>query len=92
MPPVTEQFNPLQELKKVKEIRAIHRRKQYRKSRLERYRLELVLMRRAGGSCQDLSTWLRLKHRLKINRSTIDRYLSGLPEIAATPTSSPEQA
>ena len=88
----TEQFDPLQELKKVMEIRAIQRRKQYRKSRLERYRSELVAMRRTGASCQDLSIWLQKKHRMKIHRSSIARYLSSLPEMIDKPaTSSSEQ-
>jgi hypothetical protein len=58
----------------------MQRRKQYRKSKLERYRAELIAMRRAGASCQDLAIWLKIKHRMKINRSSIDRYLSALPE------------
>ena len=84
----TEQFDPLQELNKVKEVRAILRRKQYRKSKLQRYRYELVAMRRTGASFQDLSTWLQTKHRMKIHRSSIARYLSGLPEMIDTPATS----
>ena len=87
----SETFNPLDELSEIKALRALQRRKQYRKSKLERYRAELVAMRRAGASCQDLATWLKVKHRMKIHRSSVDRYLATLPELAAIlPTPEPE--
>jgi hypothetical protein len=89
-------FNPQDELSEVKTLRALQRRKQYQKSKLERYRAELVAMRQAGASCADLATWLKTKHRMKIHRSSIDRYLSTLPELAAKsetpPPPAPEQA
>jgi hypothetical protein len=74
-------FNPVAELAVIKEKRAMMRRKVYRKSKLEKYRAELVALRQAGASSQDLATWLKMKHRLKIHRSSVDRYLSGLPEL-----------
>ncbi|NVN90160.1 MAG: hypothetical protein HXX11_06105 [Desulfuromonadales bacterium] len=61
--------------------RAEARRKLYRKSRLDRYRSELVALKQAGASCADLVEWLRVNHRLKIHRSSIDRYLRKLPEL-----------
>jgi hypothetical protein len=39
-------------------------------------------MKRAGASCADLVEWLRVKHRCRINRSSVDRYLKKLPELA----------
>lgn len=82
---LSDVFNPLNELNEVKERRALLRRKLFRRSKLEKYRSELVALRQAGGSSQDLATWLKMKHRLKIHRSSIDRYLSGLPELATPP-------
>lgn len=38
-------------------------------------------MKQAGASCADLVVWLRITHRCKINRSSIDRYLKKLPEL-----------
>ena len=61
--------------------RAEARRRLFRKSRLDRYRAELVAMKQAGASCADLAEWLRVTHRCKINRSSIDRYLKKLPEL-----------
>ena len=58
------------------------RRKMYRKSRLDKYRAELVAMQQAGASCADLAEWLRVSHRCRMHRSSIDRYLRRLPELA----------
>jgi hypothetical protein len=76
-----ETFNAERELRRIRMRRAQARRRLYRKSRLERYRAELVAMKRVGASCSDLVEWLRINHRCKINRSTVDRYLKKLPEL-----------
>ena len=60
--------------------RAEARRKHYRKSRLDRFRAELVAMRQAGASCADLAEWLRMRH-CRVHRSSIDRYLKRLLEV-----------
>jgi hypothetical protein len=77
----SETFNPEKELQEIKDHRKMQRRKLFRRSKLEKFRTELVALRKLGASAQDLVSWLRMKHRLKIHRSTIDRFLSGLPEI-----------
>lgn len=97
---MSESFDPKAELEAVRARRAMQRRKQYRQSKLDRYRAELVALRQTGASSQDLATWLRMKHRLKIHRSSIDRFLAQLPELAKaepvvqppTPLPEPEQA
>lgn len=76
-----ETFDAQREVNRIRTLRAKARRRHYRKSRLDRYRAELVAMKRAGASCGDLAVWLRLTHRCKINRSSIDRYLKKLPEL-----------
>lgn len=78
-----ETFNAQAEVERVRQRRAEARRKLYRKSRLDRYRAELVAMKQAGASCADLAEWLRSSHRLKIHRSSIDRYLKKLPELGS---------
>lgn len=83
---MTDAFDPKAELEAVKAKRAMQRRTTYRKSKLERYRAELVAMREAGASSQDLAVWLRMKHRLKIHRSSIDRFLAQVPELAKAST------
>ena len=81
MSKMDETFDPLAEVERIRARRAEARRKLYRKSRLDKYRAELVAMKRAGASCADLAEWLRVSHRCKVNRSTIDRYLKRLPEL-----------
>lgn len=77
-------FDPLLEVQQIRDYRAEARRKLYRRSRLDKYRAELVAMRKAGASCADLVVWLRINRRCRINRSTIDRYLKKLPEMQQT--------
>ena len=76
-----ETFDAQAEVERIRSRRAEARRKLFRKSRLDRYRTELLAMRQAGASCADLAEWLRVSHRCKINRSSIDRYLKKLPEL-----------
>lgn len=80
-----ETFNAQIEVGQIRARRTEARRKLYRKSRLDKYRTELVAMKQAGASCADLVEWLRVNHRCKVNRSSIDRYLKKLPELHATP-------
>ena len=70
-----ETFDALAEVERIRARRAEARRKLYRKSRLDKYRAELMAMKQAGASCADLAEWLRVSHRCKIHRSSIDRYL-----------------
>ena len=81
-----ETFDPVAEVESIRTRRAEARRKLYRKSRLYKYRAELVAMKQAGASCADLAEWLRVHHRCKVNRSSIDRYLKKLPELNRTET------
>jgi hypothetical protein len=76
-----ETFNAQAEVERIRIRRTEARRKLYRKSRLDKYRAELVAMKQAGASCADLVEWLRVNHRCKVNRSSIDRYLKKLPEL-----------
>lgn len=76
-----ETFDPVAEVERIRARRAESRRKLYRRSRLDKYRAELVAMKQAGASCADLAEWLRVSHRCKVNRSSIDRYLKKLPEL-----------
>lgn len=73
-----ETFDAQAEVDRIRSRRAEARRKIFRKSRLDKYRYELLAMQKAGASCADLAEWLRLNHRCKINRSSIDRYLKKL--------------
>lgn len=85
-------FDPQTELAQIRARRAEARRKILRKSRLDKYRVELILMRDAGASCADLVEWLRIKHRCKINRSSVDRYLKNATEAGSACAAPEEQA
>ncbi len=76
-----ETFDAQAEVERIRSRRTEARRKLFRKSRLDRYRAELMAMKQAGASCADLAEWLRVSHRCKINRSSIDRYLKKLAEL-----------
>lgn len=68
----------------LKDRRALARKQRYRPSKLARFRAELVALRRAGASYRDLAFWLRTEKRLRIDATTIRRYLIQLPELSET--------
>lgn len=76
-----ETFNAQAVVEIIRARRKEARRKLYYKSRLDKYRTELVALKQAGASCADLVEWLKVDHRCKINRSSVDRYLKKLPEL-----------
>ena len=80
----TEKFDAGAVLTAIKAHRAMAKhRSTWGRSRLVKHRAELVHMRQQGASFGDLVVWLRKEKRLKVERSTVKRYLDKLPEIAA---------
>ncbi|MGD9153790.1 MAG: hypothetical protein PVG30_09130 [Gammaproteobacteria bacterium] len=75
-------FDAVSELEKIRERRKLNRKKHYQKSRLDKYRAELVKLRQNGASFPELALWLRLERHTKMSHTTIMRYLSKLPELA----------
>jgi len=47
----------------------------YRTSKLDPFRAELVALRHAGASYPELSTWLADSKRMRVNHTTVMRYL-----------------
>ncbi len=68
------------EVKRIRQRRAANRRRRYRRSRLQPYRAELVQLHQAGASYADLVAWLA-ERQVRVQRSTVQRYLTQLPEI-----------
>jgi DNA-binding transcriptional MerR regulator len=68
------------ELAAIRQQRRVARRKRYYRSRLDRYRAEVVGLRRAGATLAEIAAWLR-RRRCKVACSTISRYLARLPEV-----------
>ena len=73
-------------LEAVREHRRLARRPRYRRSKLDRYRAELVALRRMGASYKELSLYVWHEHRRRADPTTIRRYLVKLPEIRALET------
>ena len=69
-------------LEAVRERRRLARRPRYRRSKLDRYRAELVALHRMGVSYRDLAVYLRHEHRKRVDPTTVRRYLIKLPEVA----------
>ena len=65
----------------VRARRHLARRRRYRRSKLDRYRAELVSLHRMGASYRDMAAYLRLEHRKLVDPTTIRRYLIKLPEV-----------
>ncbi|MFT3742411.1 MAG: hypothetical protein QM752_07120 [Gammaproteobacteria bacterium] len=74
-------FDATVALQEVRHYKQLCLQKKFRVSRLDRYRAELVALRRAGASYRELALWLRKHKRLKCSFSTIMRYLKRLPEL-----------
>jgi uncharacterized Fe-S cluster-containing radical SAM superfamily protein len=74
-------FNPIDDLESLRQhLNKARRRRRYR-SRLDRYRAELVALRRIGASVAELAAWLH-QRRCCVACSTVSRYLMRLPELA----------
>lgn len=81
---MTQQFNAAVELTALKEQRKIMRQQTYRKSRLLKFRTEIVELKKASASLHDIALWLRQKKRIKISHTTVMRFLAKLPELKIT--------
>lgn len=77
----THHFDATNELDCIRQYRRVRKRKAYQRSRLQKFRVELVSMRKAGGSFRELSLWLSKMKRVKVTHTTIMRYLAQLPEL-----------
>jgi hypothetical protein len=76
-----QQFNGTEELMKIRAHKKLKQRKAYAQSRLNRYRAELVALRKAGASYRELALWLRQQKRIKTSHSSVVRYLAKLLEL-----------
>jgi hypothetical protein len=74
-------FDAPNELRNIRQHKAVRRRKSYHHSRLTKLRSELVLLRKEGASFRELALWLRKTKRIKMTHTTIMRYLQRLPEM-----------
>jgi hypothetical protein len=68
-------FDARTELAELRRQTAEIRRRRYTKSRLDRYRGELIQLRRNGASVAELQRWLR-DHRIRVVHSTVARWVT----------------
>ena len=67
-------FDAFAELEEIKRKRQISKRKRYSKSKLDKFKFEILKLREAGASLADIQIFLR-KNRIKVVTSTIHRWL-----------------
>jgi len=70
----------------IRELRAAARGRRFRRSRLDRYRAELVERDNKGWSWRDLAEWLRRHKRVKVHPTTIGRRLAQWARQAVPPS------
>ncbi len=69
------EFDEVATLKKLKEETKNIRYRYYKKSRLDRYKGELLTLYRAGASRAELRRWLRTQ-QIKVASSTVNRWIT----------------
>ena len=79
------EFNAPSVLAGIREVRTVRRKRSTcEKSVLSKYVAELSGLKESGASLGDLQVWLRTEKRVKVERSTILRFLnknqSSLPQ------------
>lgn len=68
------EFDPDLEVKKLRKQTSIIRKTRYSKSRLDRYKGELLSLSQSGATCAELHRYLRTK-RIKVAYTTVSRWL-----------------
>jgi arginine repressor len=76
-----DRFDADEQLMQVRSRRAIARRRRRYRSRLDRFRAEIVELRHIGASIAELTAWLHAR-RCCVAASTVSRYIRKLPELS----------
>ena len=79
----TPQSDATAELSIIRQQRALIRRKKHHRSRLEKYRAEIIALRQLEkpASFQEIKIWLRKKKRLDIDRKPLWDFVQKIPEL-----------
>jgi len=67
-------FDAASELDKIRQKRKVSRRKPYAKSKLDKFKFEILKLKSEGASLGDIRFFLH-KNRIKVVPSTIQRWL-----------------
>lgn len=68
------EFNVDSELEALKKHNQLRKKHRFSRSRLDRYKSELLRLHKAGATAVELQHWLR-KQRVKVAHSTVSRWL-----------------
>lgn len=79
--PLPSDFSAEAEIEEIRYFRETIRKKHYYRSRLMKFRSEIVQLRNQGASYPDICLWLRRKKRVIVSHTTVMRYLKKLPEF-----------
>lgn len=88
-----DDFDPADELQKIRELRQQRQRRRYwrGRSQLDAHSAKLLALHDQGGSANDLRVWLKEHHKLRVDRSTICRWLQKATDKRRDALASQEQ-
>lgn len=67
-------FNTIAVVERLKEETKELRKPRYRRSRLDRYKAELIALKQEGASNAECQRWLR-QNRIKVDHRTVGRWI-----------------
>ncbi|PSV98080.1 hypothetical protein CTM91_17020 [Photobacterium aquimaris] len=67
-------FNAIAAVERLKKETKELRKKRYRRSRLDRYKAELIALKQEGASNAECQRWLR-QNRIKVDHRTVGRWI-----------------
>lgn len=67
-------FNAIAVVERLKKETKELRKQRYRRSRLDRYKAELIALKKGGASNAECQRWLR-KNRIKVDHRTVGRWV-----------------
>lgn len=67
-------FDAKSEVRRLKGITQLQKKKRYSRSKLDKYKAEIIALRSEGATQKEIQTWLKEK-KLLVERTTISRWL-----------------
>ncbi|MDP2805876.1 MAG: hypothetical protein Q8O24_08030 [Gallionellaceae bacterium] len=74
-----DEFDAEATLAEIKEARSIRKKRcTWGRSKLRKHQAELIKLKAAGATLEDMQYWLRKNKRIRINPSNISRFLKNV--------------
>jgi hypothetical protein len=81
----TQPFNAAEVIADLQQQRVVRRQRHYGRSRLNKYRAQIVaLLQQPGGSYRLVTEWLRIQKHIRVSHTTVMRYAKQLSELQET--------